>query len=106
MTKQRTFGVIFTSPEIARLLAEQFPEEDLRKGRILDACCGEGALILAVVERMLAMGLAKADIASRVYGIDILPEHVDATVEALVGLLGERHRKTLAAHFLVGDILA
>jgi predicted RNA methylase len=101
----KKYGVVFTPPKVAAQLAAAIPRDKLIHGKIADSCCGEGALIIAVVNRMLRLGLYPHEIVHRIYGWDIMPHHVETTIDNLVKKLGRRHRKTLEKNFVVKDLM-
>jgi predicted amidohydrolase len=86
--EHKRYGIVYTPDDAADEMVAAIPEDKIRSGRILDACCGEGALILAVARRALALGCAPSQIAPRLHGIDILPVQVATTVARLEALLG------------------
>ncbi len=99
----KQLGAVFTSPVDADILVANLPEDKIRSGKIMDLCCGEGALILAVVRRALALGCEPDDIAQRIYGSDIVQYHVDRTIENLELLLGPQ--PILKTNFVCEDSL-
>ena len=96
-------GAVFTPTAAADALAASLPEHQVRHGRIADVCCGEGALILAVVRRALALGCPPDQIAPRVFGVDLFQYHIDKTIENLEALLGPQ--PVLRDNFVVKDVL-
>ena len=102
--ERKRFGAVFTRRKDATKLAASLPKSKLKTGTIMDACCGEGELIVAVVKRMLKLGLEPKDIARRIHGVDIVPAHIATTIKRLETLLGSQ--PILRKNFVVKDIFS
>lgn len=63
-------GQVFTPPRLAGLLAGCVDDAD---GVVLDPACGEGALLLAVLDRRLARGMPAARALAELEGWDLDP---------------------------------
>lgn len=62
-------GAFFTPPELARYLAEFA----IRDGgdAVLEPSCGEGAFLVAALNRLIELGASKADASSQVHGYEL-----------------------------------
>lgn len=102
----REHSAVFTPMGTARDMAASFPAESVGLGRqTLDPCCGSGNLLVALVERRLAMGISKPDIAKTTHGYDVQKHYVDQCRDRIVALLGEDNRKTIEDNIRIKDFL-
>ena len=100
MTIQRTkerikqTGEIFTPPELVEQMLDQLPAEawtDPTK-TFLEPACGDGNFLIAMLNRLM-VGLADAIpdeterhkhiIENQLFGVDLMPDNVAATIERL-----------------------
>ncbi|MCO4743608.1 MAG: N-6 DNA methylase [Proteobacteria bacterium] len=65
--KKTALGQVFTPPRMARALAETLPGIP---ARVLDPACGDGSLLAAAADMMVARGLSPTDALSRLEGWD------------------------------------
>lgn len=86
-----THGLVLTKPHVVELildLAGYTSDLDLTSRRLLEPSCGNGAFLIAALERLLASAQrqrkAVADLGDALVGFDIEPTHVEQTRKALV----------------------
>ena len=96
----KQYGAVFTPAQTADLAAS------LAEGNVLDPCCGNGNLLVAVVHRRLNAGVDPALIASQIFGIEIQEQYALECRERLILLLGEDNRDTITRNIVHGDFLA
>lgn len=101
MAGNKQHGAVFTPPHIAALAASID-----KGGKVVDPFCGNGNLLVAVVERRLNAGGDPATIASQVFGIEIQEQYALECRERLVALLGEENRDVITRNIIHGDFLA
>ncbi len=92
--KQYLLGQYMTPPEVA-VLFFKYVRVSPADWYVLDPACGDGNLLLAAAERMLSAGLEPKEIASRICGVDVDPEMVDACRARLAERLGLDEMKFL-----------
>lgn len=89
-----THGVVLTKPHVVSLildLAGYTVDRDLTQLRLLEPSCGEGAFVVAAVERLITVavqrGIDLASLPSPVVAFDIDQSHVDKTRAAVATML-------------------
>ncbi len=95
---QRRRGGVFNTPwSVAVDLARTIDEP----GLVCDPSCGTGTLLLAAAERLVELGLTRAEAAALLVGVDVDPAAVAVARSSLRAWSGDDH-----ARFVVGDALA
>lgn len=91
----------FTPEAGADMLAAAIPDELLLKPgfMVLDLCAGSGSLVVAVIRRMLALGIDPEAIKSSVHAIELDPEYVEQCNRHITEYLGE------GAYCIQGSVL-
>jgi hypothetical protein len=105
-SKQRVIdhGEVYTAPREVNAMLDLVEQETVRiESRFLEPACGHGNFLVAVLERKLsvvASRYAKSQLdyeryavlaVSSLYGIDILPDNVQACRDRLLGLFVRRY---------------
>jgi len=71
-------GEIFTPPELANKLLSALPREVWQKDKtFLDPACGDGNLLIAVLQRKIELGHKPLEALKTLYGVDIMPDNVE-----------------------------
>lgn len=83
-TYQKLRGGYYTPKPIADFLAQWAIQTSHTE--ILEPSCGDGALIEASIETLLARGVQKEDIAPLIHGVEIDPDEAARTVERMRSL--------------------
>lgn len=81
--KKKARGAFFTPPAIADYLASWAVESD-PTARILDPTCGESVFLQAAGTRLRELGAAPCDLESQVFGVDVEPDSVRRSRDALL----------------------
>lgn len=70
-------GEIFTPPELANKLLSALPREVWQKDKtFLDPACGDGNLLIAVLQRKIELGHKPLEALQSVYGVDIMADNI------------------------------
>ena len=81
-------GGYYTSSEVADWLSAWAIRK--KSDKVLEPSCGDGAFLVAATKRFTELGAQKADIASRLTGIEILAGAAVRASEILSNMLGKR----------------
>lgn len=107
--RRRREGIHYTPSAIADdVVARSFAVLGRPPARVLDPSCGAGAFLVAVLDALVATGVAPADAIGRVHGIDTDPDAI-AIARQSIESWADHHRVTTSAiapdALLVGDAL-
>lgn len=71
-------GEVFTPPKLVEEILDKLPQECWEDGKTwLDPTCGDGNFLVAVKDRLLALGRPLNEVLSVIYGVDIMQDNVD-----------------------------
>lgn len=86
-SKYKNLGQYMTPTALASQMADQI-KLPASQWYAIDPACGDGNLLLAIVERMQKAGVRDIDIVRRIIGIDIDPNMVAAAKQRLASTIG------------------
>lgn len=66
---------------------EQEAGHDVWLGNGLEPTCGNGNFLVEIARRKLAAGMTPEQAASTMFGIDILPDNIEESIERLLEIL-------------------
>ena len=98
--KRYRLGQYMTPPNVAACFFDHVVEP-VGEWRVLDPACGNGNLLVAAAERLMAAGVP--DVAERLCGVDVDPGMVESTTARLSKLLNVPKQ---ALNVTTGDYLA
>jgi len=84
-------GEVFTPPNIVKEMLDLLPHGIIsdQSKTFLDPTCGNGNILVTILEERLNRGLDPLLSASTLYGIDIQPDNVQDTKDRLIKLVPE-----------------
>ena len=114
----RTFGEVFTPPEIVAHMLDMLEENDPNTFDVnrtfLEPACGEGAFIIEILRRKFERCRRRADYLdalASVYGMDIQPQNVATTISLVRDFCRQffeptkAELETIENHYMIADSL-
>ena len=82
-------GEVFTPNELVTRLLDKIPTEKWKdpKATFLEPCCGNGQIVIGMLERRIESGIKPIDALKTLYGVELMQDNV--------GLCKERIKTTL-----------
>lgn len=85
-------------------MMEQEAGHDVWLGNGLEPACGNGNFLVEIARRKLAAGMTLEQAASTMFGIDILPDNIEESIERLLEILPGT-REILEKNIVCGNFL-
>lgn len=101
-------GEIFTPPELVNELLDHLPLEVWQSGKTFcDPACGDGNFLEEVVKRKIANGISPTDAIKTTFGVDIMPDNVQACRSRLLSIVGKtpEHVNIVSTNIVCADAL-
>jgi len=99
----KKYGEVYTPQWIVEKMCDDLEEENpdafLPEKTFLEPTCGEGVFILEILRRKFSNCRKRADYTlaiSTVYGMDILPDNVETTIQNVTSLCNQTFHPTKA----------
>ena len=78
---------MFTPDWMVRKMCDMLEDENGGKecwrGTVLEPACGTGNFLIEILKRKLSRGMTQEEAASTLFGIDIMQDNVDESIERL-----------------------
>ena len=74
------------------------------KGTVLEPACGTGNFLIEILKRKLLIGMTQEEAASTLFGIDIMQDNVDESIERLSEIAPDA-RSIFEKNIVCGDFL-
>lgn len=103
----KQFGEVFTPTSLVQEMLSKIPQEiwiDTDKS-FIDNSCGRGAFLIEVAKKKCIHSNDMKRIAQSIYGIDIQPDNVEITRNALLDILGDNCKEIIFDHIRCADAL-
>lgn len=103
----RKYGEVFTPEWVVKKMCDTLEEEagkDIWIGNGLEPACGNGNFLVEIAKRKLKCGLTPEKAARTTFGIDILPDNVEESIERLLEILPGT-REILEKNIVCGNFL-
>ena len=94
-------GEVFTAEREVKAMGGLIPAWS---GNVLEPACGNGNFLVEIARRKLQIGMTPEEVASTIFGIDILPDNVQEARGRLLELLPGTE-DILARNIVCGDFL-
>ena len=94
-------GEVFTAEREVKAMCDLIPDWS---GNVLEPACGNGNFLVEIARRKLQIGMTPEEVASTIFGIDILPDNVQEARGRLLELLPGTE-DILARNIVCGDFL-
>ncbi len=114
----RTFGEVFTPPEIVAHMLDMLEENDPNcfdvSRTFLEPACGEGAFIIEILRRKFERCRCREDYSvalASVWAMDIQPRNVEVTIALVTDFCEQYFRptkadlETISNHYMLADSL-
>ena len=80
-------GEVFTPDWMVVKMCDMLENEnggtECWKGTVLEPACGTGNFLIEILKRKLSIGMTQEEAASTLFGIDIMQDNVDESIERL-----------------------
>ena len=72
-------GEVFTPAILVKRLLDKIPEEKWKdpKATFLEPCCGNGQIVIGMLERRIASGIEPIQAVKTLYGVELMQDNVD-----------------------------
>ena len=72
-------GEVFTPAILVKRLLDKIPEEKWKdpKATFLEPCCGNGQIVIGMLERRIASGVEPIQAVKTLYGVELMQDNVD-----------------------------
>ena len=72
-------GEVFTPAILVKRLLDKIPEEKWKdpKATFLEPCCGNGQIVIGMLERRIASGVEPVQAVKTLYGVELMQDNVD-----------------------------
>lgn len=97
----RDHGEVFTAEREVKAMCDLIQDW---KGNVLEPACGNGNFLVEIAKRKLASGMTPLEVASTIFGIDILQDNVKEARKRLLEMLPGTE-KILERNIVCGDFL-
>ena len=101
------YGEVYTPDWVVKKMCDELEKEagaDVWRGNGLEPACGNGNFLVEIARRKLAAGLSADEAANTIFGIDILSDNVQESIERLLEILPGT-RKILERNIVCGNFL-
>lgn len=98
-------GEVATPFEIVDTMIEKIPEEKWKdpKATFLDPCCGNGQIIVRMLQKRLDSGISKEDAVKTLYGVELMQDNRDLCVKRILEIVGPKYRKIVEHNIVCSD---
>lgn len=88
-------GEVFTPNELVTRLLDKIPAEKWKnpKATFLEPCCGNGQIVIGMLERRIESGVKPLDALKTLYGVELMQDNVDLCKERIKTVLREHKVK-------------
>ena len=72
-------GEVFTPAILVKRLLDKIPEEKWKdpEATFLEPCCGNGQIVIGMLERRIASGVEPVQAVKTLYGVELMQDNVD-----------------------------
>lgn len=91
-SKQRVkqYGEVFTPNWMVKKMCNMLEAENggakCWRGTVLEPACGTGNFLVEILKRKLSIGMTETEAAETLFGIDILPDNIEESIQRLTEL--------------------
>ena len=91
-SKQRVkqYGEVFTPNWMVKKMCDMLETENggakCWRGTVLEPACGTGNFLVEILKRKLSIGMTETEAAETLFGIDILPDNIEESIQRLTEL--------------------
>lgn len=84
-------GEVFTPNELVTRLLDKIPTEKWKdpEATFLEPCCGNGQIVIGMLERRIESGVKPIDALKTLYGVELMQDNVDLCKERIKQSLRE-----------------
>ena len=72
-------GEVFTPSVLVKQLLDKIPEEKWKdpKATFLEPCCGNGQIVIGMLERRISSGISPIDALRTLFGVELMQDNID-----------------------------